>query len=187
MGYASERRYNAWVVSRTSLVAALFCAACGAHGGGQSAGEAPEPGEETPAEPETEHDRLLRFAKDKRKQCATLVDGIDKSSSGGDDIVKFTDDRRFAEVAKSRRAVAQRVAAIDVSLDELVTRRQAYVDVLENMAAALDDAAAAPNDAQKRKSIERYQKLQEDRQPALDAITEWCNAPVERSDAEHGA
>lgn len=167
----------------------LLFAACGGDAKPARDGSAAddEAAVEDDAEPKTEHERLLAFAKDKREQCATLIEGIDKQSSGGDDIVKFTDDARFAEVAKNRRAVAKRVTAIEVSVPQLLERRQAYVSVLEAMGSALDEAAAAKDDKSKRTAIDRYKKLQNDRQPALDAITDWCNAPVESSDLEHGA
>lgn len=164
------------------LAMLLLIVGCGAkqsgttdegNGSGETAETAPEPG------PETEHDRLLRLAKTKRKECTVLMDHIEKHTVGADEIVKFDDASRFRELATKRTASAEKLGSVEVSMEELVKLRDRYATLHTDMAGALTEAADAKTDPARQKGIERYRKLQGERQPLLDEISAWCNEPIQ--------
>jgi hypothetical protein len=134
-----------------------------------------------PAEPkvETERDKLLRFAKEKREQCSTLADVLQKNEMREDDIVKLREADRIEALAKEHETTASSVAGVKITVDELGALRDKYVGTHRDMAAALGEASAAPKDADKRKAMDRYRKLDEGKKVVIEEINAWCAKPIE--------
>jgi hypothetical protein len=174
-------------VKELLISACLVATACSSGGGktkepGTEATSEPS-AEETaaPAEPkvETEHEKLLRFAKDKRMQCAKLQDVLQKKEMRADDIVKLEEKERIDALAKDHQDIAGAVEAVHVTVADLGALRDKYVGMHKDMAAALGEASAAPKKPDQKKALDRYRKIDEDKKKVIDEINDWCAKPIE--------
>jgi hypothetical protein len=175
-------------VKRVSMAVWLVVAACSGGGGkatkdpgGEATREPDAADSAAPAEPkvETEHDKLLRFAKDKRMQCAKLQDVLQKKEMRADDIVKLEEKERIDALAKDHESIAAAVEAVHVTVADLGALRDKYTGMHKDMAAALGEASAAAKKPDQKKALDRYRKIDEDKKKVIDEINDWCAKPIE--------
>lgn len=121
--------------------------------------------------PETERERLVREATEKREQCQSLGFAIETAEGGGQEFVNLNDERALTRVARSRNATADRIAGMKLTSAALLPVRDDYVAINRGMAEALRETATTRQDAAKKASLGRYRELEQE----VDAIIERFN------------
>lgn len=154
-----------------ALVCAVVLVACA---GSPHGGAVPDEGSEHSDDdaPETERERLVREATERRAQCQTLGFAIETAEGGGQEFVNLNDERALTRLARVRNQTAERLHGIELTAEPLIPIRDDYIDLNRKMADALQETATARVGNAKKAALARYRSHEHD----VDAIIERFNS-----------
>ena len=156
------------------LVGILWCACSGGSPGATSPTGTGDGATEPPAD-ESDYDRKLRLAKDKRQQCdalATAIEGVQGSQA----IININDAAALKRLADKLEGAADSVAAVAVTVADLGGLRDDYVSQERGKAAALKGAAGARSSAAQKARLTEYQEGDTKLGGVIDDINAYCGA-----------
>jgi len=159
------------------IVLTLTSACSGGSTGAKTPDGAGDATDEPPAD-ESDYDRKLRLAKDKREQCdalATAIEGVQGSQA----IININDSAALRRLAGKLTSAADTVAAVTVTVEKLGGLRDDYVGHERGKAAALEGAASAKGASTQRAKLGDYQRLDGELGGLIDQINAFCAAPSE--------
>ena len=125
--------------------------------------------------PESERERLVRVATEKREQCQTLGYAIETAEGSGQEFVNLNDERALTRVARSRNDTAERIAGMKLSSEALLPIRDDYVEINRGMAEALRVTATTKQDSAKKASLSRYRELEKEVEAIIERFNSACD------------
>jgi hypothetical protein len=125
--------------------------------------------------PESDRERLVRLATEKREQCQSLGYAIETAESGGQEFVNLNDERALTRLARARTQTATRVAAMKLTSEPLLPVRDDYVALTRGMADALSATATTTNDKDKKASLARYRELEKEVEAIIERFNGACD------------
>ena len=153
----------------------LLLAACSAGAPEAAAPDTEGAASQAPADEETERDRTIRLATDKRLQCDTLADTI-QGEPEIDIIANINDGAALEKVAAQLDQSIHVLEALSVSDATLADLHEAYVAILRGKAKALRSVAATADDAEKKQQLKIFQKHNDEVAGTIDGINQACGA-----------
>jgi hypothetical protein len=167
------------------VVAGLVVAACSSASKGDasspSGGDGEGNGETTQEEggPESDYDRKLRVAKERREQCETLATAVQKAEKPGQYIVNLNDASKLNELATEIEVGLSELEKLEITVDDLEALRARYLTAAKEMAGALHETANAKDDKMKKDALGRYRKLDARADSVIEEINWACSEAAE--------
>lgn len=141
----------------------------------EGGGDDTEAAEEGEKGPETDYERTLRQAKERRAECDTLADAVQKAEKPGQHIVNLNDVGKLDQLAKDIDAGVKGVEDLKVTNQELESLRTRYVTAAKDMAKALHETADAKSSEQKKAKLARYRDLDVRTDQVIEEINHTCS------------
>jgi len=157
------------------LLPLVFLIACaGASPGATTADGTHDDASEPPSD-ESDYDRKLRLAKDKRVQCDALATAIE-GAQGAQAIININDGQALNKLAARLEKSADGIAAVEVTVPQLSSLRDRYVELERGKATALKDTALAKSAAVQKSELNEYQQLDSQVGAVIDDANAFCGA-----------
>ena len=141
----------------------------------ENGGDDTEAAEEGDKGSDTEYERTLRHAKERRAECDSLADAVQRAEKPGQHIVNLNDGNKLDQLAKDIDAGVKVVEDLKVSDDELESLRMRYVTAAKDMAKALHETADAKSSEQKKAKLARYRDLDVRTDQVIEEINHTCS------------
>jgi hypothetical protein len=149
----------------------------GAEGEGEKSGE--------PGEPESEYDRKLRLAKERREQCESLAVAVQAAEKPGQHIVNLNDESKLESLAKEIDGGLDGVKNLKLTIEDLETLRTRYLTAAQDLSGALHEAAKTPDDKKKKAALARYNKIDTSTDTLIEEIN-WACGEGEGEEEQEG-
>jgi hypothetical protein len=130
-----------------------------------------------PVDEPSEDDDLATRATRQREQCSALADFI-QGSENDEAIVNLNDSKKLHVLADKRASIATVGMELTITAEGLPQLHRRYVDLCNDIASSLRDAANNADAFEKKKAVERYRKLDEDVGALIKQINAFCAIPV---------